>query len=178
MRQSKKLIGFVMCLSLLLSGCGGKIGSQVSELLNQYIGPEYYARKAAEASASAAAAAQASASADTIPSSDEKEEEVATDVETSPWTAENGVLPKEIIGRITIVGDNLKIRQYGGTGAVLVGYAHKGENYLCSQIYMDGSGNKWYCIGRNMWLLVVNMDDIDYEKVTVTKTNTSTTTNG
>ena len=29
MRQSKKLIGFVMCLSLLLSGCGGKIGSQV-----------------------------------------------------------------------------------------------------------------------------------------------------
>ena len=55
MRQSKKLIGFVMCLSLLLSGCGGKIGSQVSELLNQYIGPEYYARKAAEASASAAA---------------------------------------------------------------------------------------------------------------------------
>ena len=81
----------------------------------------------------------------------------------------DGVLPKDIIGRIKIRGDNLKIRQYGGTGAVLVGYAHEGETYLCSQIYMDGSGNKWYCIGRNMWLLVVNMDDIDYEKVTVPK---------
>lgn len=178
MRQSKKLIGFVMCLSLLLSGCGGKIGSQVSELLNQYIGPEYYARKAAEASASAAAAAEASAPADTIPSSDDKEEEVATDVETLPWEAVDGVLPKDIIGRITIVGDNLKIRQYGGTAALLVGYAHKGETYLCSQIYMDGSGNKWYCIGRNMWLLVVNMDDIDYEKVTVTKTASTPSTNG
>ena len=178
MRQSKKLIGFVMCLSLLLSGCGGKIGSQVSELLNQYIGPEYYARKAAKASASAAAAAEASAPADTIPSSDNKEEEVATDVDTSPWEAVDGVLPKDIIGRITIVGDNLKIRQYGGTAALLVGFAHKGEPYLCSQLYMDGSGNKWYCIGRNMWLLVVNMDDIDYKKVTVTKTASTPSTNG
>lgn len=164
-RWGKVILAGVM--SLFLTACSIPYVDEGIEFLRQYLGPEYHERKAEE-SAQAAAEASRQAAAAQEQTDEEDEVEVATDVEFYPWEAEDGKMSKDIIGTITILADTMEIHQYGGVDSVVVKIATKGETYLCSQIYMDGSGNKWYCVGYNMWLLVDDMDFIAYEEVTST----------
>lgn len=156
----RRLIFLSIVLCFFLTGCGKRF-RQITDLLGKYIGPGYHeriAQKNAEASAQS--------SSDTM-TEEEKEEEVpiATDVDIAPWAAKDGIMPKDIIGELQVKKSGMEIHQYGGSASVIVKLTEEGDRYLVSEIYMNSSGEKWYCIGRNMWLLVGDMDDIQYSVV-------------
>ena len=159
MKRRGIYLGIVFCL--FLAGCGKRF-KQITDLLGKYLGPGYHERIAQEKAKSSPSAS----SDDLITEEDEKKEiEIAKDVDIAPWTTQDGVIPKGIIGELQVKKAGMEIHQYGGVASVIVQLTEEGDQYLVSQIYMDGSGEKWYCIGRNMWLRVGNMDDIQYSVV-------------
>lgn len=158
--MKRDIVCVCLIFCLFLGGCGKRF-NQITDLLGKYIGPGYHERMARENAKTSAPAEQD----DDYKDQAEKEIEIAKDVNIVPWAAKDGVIPKEIIGELKVRKAAMEIHQYGGRASVIVRLTEEGDQYLVSQIYMDSSGDKWYCIGQNMWLLVGDMDDIQYSVV-------------
>ena len=96
MKRRGIYLGIVFCL--FLAGCGKRF-KQITDLLGKYLGPGYHERIAQEKAKSSPSAS----SDDLITEEDEKKEiEIAKDVDIAPWTTQDGVIPKGIIGELQV----------------------------------------------------------------------------